>query len=232
MKKYTLIIILVYPTLFLRAQDDFRLSLVARPNYKVFTDVTPENLGISDGEGWNKIESFILPMLLLGTPEISLKYQLNSKFVTSLSYVHISNGYQGKNVPGFCAGILPAFRNIDKYALEFGYRSQFRKLHITPSTGFILQHGSNTYGSCNSPNPRHGFIILDRIGYKKLGVIGRVDIEKHFPSKDKKRIGQKRYLVGFNFTYNYLPNEVNHFSTGFHIGINALTKKENGRWKF
>ena len=74
------------------------LSLVLRPNYKVFADVTPENLGISDGEGWTKIESFILPMILLGTPEITLKYQLNSKFVTSLSYLHISNGYKGSNL--------------------------------------------------------------------------------------------------------------------------------------
>ena len=75
-------------------------------------------------------------------------------------------------------------------------------------------------------------INLDRIGYKKLGVIGRVDIEKYFPSKYKKRIGKKRYLVGFNCTYNYLPNEVNHFSTGFHIGINALARKENKKYKF
>jgi hypothetical protein len=97
--------------------------------------------------------------------------------------------------------------------------------------GLIYQDGSNTYGYWN-PGVIYGDEIGERYEYKTVGFSTGIDIDYHFPKTETRKVAKERWLVGINGIYSHLPNEVDYYSYGFHVGMNFLSKNEEGKWKF
>lgn len=200
-------------------QSKFQLSLLIKPNFRNFTDYTKKNMGSEYNSSL-----YAKQLIFFHSPIYSVQYE-HKKVKYTASYFNNSGAFYGEQYPGFCEGILPAFRNIDYFSLGAGYSLRTKSLEFVPNVAAAYQTGSNTYAACSNIHPLHSFYLGERFEYATFGLNAGFEANYHFPKKDRAKIVNERFLVGLNGIYTHLPNEVDHFSYGFHFGLNFLGKK-------
>ena len=212
-----------------QAQSEYSLYFNLKPNARSFVDITKENVGENFARSYHAFSGINLDLPRF---EIGASYK---NYFASIQYGSEVSGLRSGDKDyrqGVCDGIVPFIRNFDFWGIGLGRHIRFDKLEFKYQLGTVWQDGRNIYITCDYVSPSDAWHIREIRSFTEWGAFGSLEVNYSFPKKDRERIRKERYVIGLNGIYSHLPNEVDHYAYGLHVGFNFLYKKGQRNWRF